>query len=105
MGLTEVEVVDPRDDYAAMMERLFDFDAIRACSRAASPCASTPCTRSPALRQEILEAGSARRGHRGERVPLSDFGGRPPRPEPDLGQGALRLMMGPMRRTSAPLGR
>ncbi len=30
LGETEVEVVDPVADYAAMMEKIFDFDAIRA---------------------------------------------------------------------------
>ena len=36
-----VEVVDPVADYAALMERLFDFDAIRALfALAVSGCAS-----------------------------------------------------------------
>jgi phosphoglucomutase len=43
-GMT-VEVIDPVADYAALMETLFDFDAIRAMFAGASACASTPCMR------------------------------------------------------------
>ena len=38
-----VEVIDPVADYAALMETLFDFDAIRdAVRRRLHACASTP---------------------------------------------------------------
>ena len=45
---TEIEVVDCVDDYAALMQSLFDFDRIRDWLRKVMVCASTPCTPSPA---------------------------------------------------------
>ena len=48
LGQCHVEVIDPVADYAELMERLFDFEAIRALFRSGFRCASTPCTRSPA---------------------------------------------------------
>ena len=41
VGGMAVEVIDPVADYAALMETLFDFDAIRALVAAASPWRST----------------------------------------------------------------
>ena len=82
---TRVEIVDPVADYAELMERLFDFDAIGApVARPASGCASTRCTRSPALmprrsskRRLGAPAGTVVNGE-----PLPDFGGHHPDPNP-----------------------
>ena len=39
-----VEVVDPVAHYAALMERLFDFERIAGMFKAGFACASMPCT-------------------------------------------------------------
>ena len=84
LGDTEIEVVDPVADYAALMESLFDFDAIRAMASGgfrASFDAMSAVTGPYAV--EILEkrlgfgAGTVRNG-----VPLEDFGGHHPDPNP-----------------------
>ena len=77
LGDMEVEVVDPVADYAALMERLFDFEAIRRALRRRA---------SDALRRDA-------RGHRPLRE--GDPGGPPRRRAGDGGQRACP------RRTSA----
>ncbi len=77
-GMT-VEVVDPVADYAALMERLFDFDAIRAAKLTMAFDAMSAVTGPYAT--EILETrlgfapGTVRNGE-----PLEDFGGHHPDP-------------------------
>lgn len=71
-----VEVIDPVADYAALMETLFDFDAIRAAGLTVAFDAMNAVTGPYAT--EILErrlgfsAGTVRNG-----TPLEDFGGAP----------------------------
>ena len=56
LGDTEIVVIDPLADYTAVMEELFDFDALRALFQAAFACSSMPCMQSPDLtRSHILE--------------------------------------------------
>lgn len=77
-GMT-VEVVDPVADYAALMEKLFDFDAIRAAKLTMAFDAMSAVTGPYAT--EILETrlgfapGTVRNGE-----PLEDFGGHHPDP-------------------------
>ncbi len=79
VGDTVVEVVDPVSDYAALMERLFDFAAIRAAGLTMAFDAMSAVT-GPYAR-EILETrlgfapGTVRNGE-----PLEDFGGHHPDP-------------------------
>lgn len=79
VGEMTVEVVDPVADYAALMERLFDFDAIRAAKLTMAFDAMSAITGPYAT--EILEkrlgfaAGTVRNGE-----PLEDFGGHHPDP-------------------------
>ena len=79
VGDMTVEVVDPVADYAALMERLFDFDAIRAAGLTMAFDAMSAVTGPYAT--EILEkrlgfaAGTVRNGE-----PLEDFGGHHPDP-------------------------
>ncbi len=74
-----VEVVDPVEDYAALMETLFDFPAIRAAGLTMAFDAMSAITGPYAT--EILEkrlgfaAGTVRNG-----TPLEDFGGHHPDP-------------------------
>ena len=79
VGGMAVEVVDPVADYAALMERLFDFDAIRRAGLSMAFDAMSAVTGPYAT--EILEnrlgfaEGTVRNG-----TPLPDFGGHHPDP-------------------------
>ncbi|TXC71676.1 alpha-D-glucose phosphate-specific phosphoglucomutase [Sphingomonas ginsenosidivorax] len=79
VGGMPVEVVDPVGDYAALMETLFDFDAIRAARLTMAFDAMSAVTGPYAT--EILEGrlgfakGTVRNG-----TPLPDFGGHHPDP-------------------------
>ncbi|MBS1300764.1 alpha-D-glucose phosphate-specific phosphoglucomutase [Loktanella sp. SALINAS62] len=92
----KITVVDPVADYAALMETLFDFDAIRAMFangfriRFDAMCAITG-----PYGQEILEnrlgaaAGSVVNG-----TPLPDFGGMHPDPNPTWAHDLMDVMNG-----------
>ena len=79
LGTMIVEIIDPVADYAALMERLFDFDAIRAAKLTMAFDAMSAVTGPYAT--EILErrlgfaAGTVRNAE-----PLEDFGGHHPDP-------------------------
>ncbi len=79
VGAMVVEVVDPVEDYAALMETLFDFPAIRAAGLTMAFDAMSAITGPYAT--EILEkrlgfaASTVRNG-----TPLEDFGGHHPDP-------------------------
>ncbi|MEG3163163.1 alpha-D-glucose phosphate-specific phosphoglucomutase [Sphingomonas sp. PB2P19] len=79
VGGMPVEVVDPVEDYATLMETLFDFDAIRAAKLTMAFDAMSAVTGPYAT--EILEGrlgfakGTVRNG-----TPLPDFGGHHPDP-------------------------
>jgi phosphoglucomutase len=79
VGGMPVEVVDPVEDYAALMETLFDFDAIRGAKLTMAFDAMSAVTGPYAT--EILEGrlgfarGTVRNG-----TPLPDFGGHHPDP-------------------------
>ncbi len=79
VGGMPVEVVDPVEDYAALMETLFDFDAIRGATLTMAFDAMSAVTGPYAT--EILEGrlgfarGTVRNG-----TPLPDFGGHHPDP-------------------------
>ena len=97
LGDMAVEVVDPVADYAALMETLFDFDAIAALARRGFTLrfdAMNAVTGPYAL--EILERrlgfapGSVTGG-----VPLADFGGRHPDPNLVHARELYDLMTGP----------
>lgn len=97
LGDMTVEVVDPVTDYAALMESLFDFNAIRALFAGGFRMAFDAMhavTGPYAL--EILErrlgagAGTVRNG-----VPLPDFGGHHPDPNLVHARELYDLMMSP----------
>ena len=68
-----VEIVDPVADYAALMETLFDFPAMRRCSRGGFPMRfDAMCAVTGPYAREILENRlGCRDGHRGQRHPLA----------------------------------
>ncbi|WP_054303512.1 alpha-D-glucose phosphate-specific phosphoglucomutase [Gemmobacter sp. LW-1] len=92
-----VEVVDSVTDYAALMETLFDFPAIRAMfaggfrMRFDAMCAVTG-----PYAAEILENRlGAARGTVTHGTPLPDFGGMHPDPNPTWAHELMAEMMGP----------
>ncbi|MCW5730970.1 MAG: alpha-D-glucose phosphate-specific phosphoglucomutase [Alphaproteobacteria bacterium] len=85
LGAMQVEVIDPVSDYANLMERLFDFERMRALLRRGSFCMrfdAMNAVTGPYARA-ILEgrlgapAGTVMNGE-----PLPDFGGHHPDPNP-----------------------
>ena len=95
-GSMLVEVIDPVADYAALMERLFDFAAIRALVAGGFTMAfdAMHAITGPYAR-EILEhrlgfaAGTVRNG-----VPLEDFGGHHPDPNMVHAAALFAIMYG-----------
>ncbi len=86
-----VSVIDPVEDYAALMEELFDFGAIRnLVSLGFRICFDAMSAVTGPYAKEIFEnrlgapTGSVRNF-----MPLPDFGGHHPDPEPRPCQGAL----------------
>ena len=96
MGGMAVEVVDPVADYAALMEQLFDFDAIRAMVAGGFTMrfdAMHAVTGPYAV--EILENRLGfTRGTVVNRLPLPDFGGGHPDPNPTWAKMLMDEMMG-----------
>lgn len=92
-----VEVIDPVADYAELMERLFDFDAIRALfKRGFRMKFDGMCAVSGPYAKAIVEgmlgapAGTVINGE-----PLEDFGGHHPDPNPVNAAELIALMDGP----------
>ena len=93
----EVEVVDPVAQYAEVMERLFDFDRMRALLRSGSfrlrfdalHAVTGPYAREILERRLGAPAGSVRHA-----APLPDFGGGHPDPNPHDAQGFVSLFDG-----------
>ena len=97
LGGMAVEVVDPVTDYAALMETLFDFDAIRSLfSGGFSMRFDAMHAVTGPYATEILErrlgapAGTVRNG-----VPSPDFGKGHPDPNPIWAKPLVDLVMGP----------
>jgi phosphoglucomutase len=97
LGSMVVDVVDPVSDYAALMETLFDFPAIRAMfaggfrMRMDSMCAVTG-----PYAVEILENRlGAPKGTCVNATPLPDFGGMHPDPNPTWAKALMDEMFGP----------
>jgi phosphoglucomutase len=97
LGAMVVDVVDPVSDYAALMETLFDFPAIRAMfeggfrMRMDSMCAVTG-----PYAVEILENRlGAPKGTCVNATPLPDFGGMHPDPNPTWAKALMDEMFGP----------
>jgi phosphoglucomutase len=96
LGAMTVEVVDPVADYAGLMERLFDFDAIRAMIAGgfrlrfdAMNAVTGPYAREIFERRLGAEPGSVVNA-----VPLPDFGGLHPDPNPTWARELMMVMNG-----------
>ena len=96
-GAMLVDVIDPVSDYAALMESLFDFDAIRAMfargfrMRMDSMCAVT----GPYAVHIFENRLGAAQGTVTHATPLPDFGGMHPDPNPTWAHELMAEMMGP----------
>ena len=97
LGGMVVDVVDPVADYAALMESLFDFAAIRAMfaggfrMRMDSMCAVT----GPYAVEILQNRLGATKGTCVNAVPLPDFGGMHPDPNPTWAKALMDEMFGP----------
>lgn len=97
IGGMAVDVVDPVADYAALMESLFDFPAIRAMFRGgfAMRMDSMSAVTGP-YAVEILENRlGAAKGTVVNATPLPDFGGMHPDPNPTWAKALMDEVMGP----------
>ena len=97
LGKTEIEVIDPVDDYAALMEKLFDFTAIRALfARGFTLRFDAMHAVTGPYAVEILENRlGAAAGSVVNAVPLPDFGQGHPDPNPTWAKDLFDLLMGP----------
>jgi phosphoglucomutase len=98
LGDMVVEVIDPVADYAALMERLFDFEAIRALLTSgrfrmrfdAMHAVTGPYAHELLERRLGAPAGTVLRDE-----PRTDFGGEPPDPNLAHAQALVAEMYGP----------
>ncbi|MGR3378332.1 alpha-D-glucose phosphate-specific phosphoglucomutase [Salipiger abyssi] len=84
LGEMEIEIVDPVDDYAALMAELFDFDAIRALFRSGFRMRfdAMHAVTGPYATRILEEVLGAPPGTVINSIPLPDFGGGHPDPNP-----------------------
>jgi phosphoglucomutase len=101
---TEVEVIDPVADYADLMEKLFDFDAIRRLMAGgfrmrfdAMHAITGPYAKEILERRLGAPAGTVMNG-----VPLPDFGGGHPDPNLTYAEELVALMFGAAEPEGAP---
>ena len=97
VGAMLVDVIDPVSDYAALMESLFDFGAIRAMfARGFRMRMDSMCAVTGPYAVEILENRlGAAKGTVTHAAPLPDFGGMHPDPNPTWAHELMAEMMGP----------
>ena len=93
---TVVEVVDPVADYAELMERLFDFEAIRAHLGGGFRIVfdAMHAVTGPYAREILENRLGAPAGSVINAVPSPDFGGGHPDPNPVWARPLVELMMG-----------
>jgi len=96
LGEMEVEVVDPVDAYRVLMERLFDFGAIRALIRGGFRVHfdAMHAVTGPYAKAILEGALGAPPGSVVNARPLPDFGGGHPDPNPVWAKDLMDLMMG-----------
>ncbi|MEX5729731.1 phosphoglucomutase [Rhodovulum iodosum] len=96
MGNMEIEVVDPVTDYRALMEKLFDFDAIAALIAGGFTLRfdAMHAVTGPYAKAILEGALGAPEGSVINAVPSPDFGGGHPDPNPIWAKPLVDLMMG-----------
>ncbi|MBP0583208.1 alpha-D-glucose phosphate-specific phosphoglucomutase [Labrys sp. LIt4] len=97
IGDTVVEVVDPVADYAELMGKLFDFDAIRDLFKSGFTMRfdAMSAITGPYARRILEDQLGAAAGTVVNSTPLPDFGGHHPDPNPVNAKDLYDLMMGP----------
>lgn len=97
IGDMAVEIIDPVSEYAELMEKLFDFDAIRALfARGFTLQFDAMHAVTGPYATEILEKRlGAASGSVVNAVPLPDFGQGHPDPNPTWARDLFELVMGP----------
>ena len=97
IGDMAVEIIDPVSEYAELMEKLFDFDAIRALfARGFTLRFDAMHAVTGPYATEILEKRlGAASGSVVNAVPLPDFGQGHPDPNPTWARDLFELVMGP----------
>jgi len=97
MGEMAVEVVDPVADYAILMEKLFDFNAIRALLNSGFTLRfdAMHAITGPYAREILINRLGAPEASVMNAVPLPDFGGGHPDPNPVWAHELMDIMMGP----------
>jgi phosphoglucomutase len=92
-----VQVIDPVVDYAALMETLFDFEAIRALFRSGFRMAfdAMHAVTGPYAKEILENRLGAREGTARNSIPLPDFGGHHPDPNLVHAKHLYDEMMGP----------
>lgn len=97
LGDMEVEIINPVSDYAELMETLFDFDAIRSllASGFSLRFDAMHAITGPYAREIFEKRLGAKSGSVVNALPLPDFGGRHPDPNPVWAADLIDLMMGP----------
>ncbi|MBW4960169.1 hypothetical protein, partial [Klebsiella pneumoniae] len=95
LGEMEVEVVDPVADYAALMEQLFDFDAIRALFAGGFTMRfdAMHAVTGPYAKEILENRLGASPGTVVNATPLPDFGGGHPDPNPTWAKELFDLLM------------
>ncbi|MDO5604862.1 MAG: alpha-D-glucose phosphate-specific phosphoglucomutase [Paracoccus sp. (in: a-proteobacteria)] len=97
MGAMEIEIVDPVADYAALMEQLFDFSAIRALLKDGFRLRfdAMNAVTGPYAREILENRLGAAPGSVINATPLPDFGGLHPDPNPVWAAGLIEQVMAP----------
>ncbi|MEZ5724850.1 MAG: alpha-D-glucose phosphate-specific phosphoglucomutase [Paracoccaceae bacterium] len=97
MAEMEIEIVDPVADYAALMESLFDFDAIRALLAGGFRLRfdAMHAVTGPYARETLENRLGAASGSVVNARPLPDFGGGHPDPNPVWAHELMDVMTGP----------
>jgi len=97
LGDMRIEIVDPVADYAALMETLFDFDAIRALFQSGFRMRfdAMHAVTGPYARHILETRLGAAEGTVMNGTPRPDFGGGHPDPNPVWAKALMDLMHGP----------
>jgi phosphoglucomutase len=97
LGAMEIEVVDPVEDYAALMERIFDFERLRALFRGGFRLRfdAMHAITGPYAREIFEHRLGAAIGTAVNAEPLPDFGGLHPDPNPSYAAELIAALSGP----------
>ena len=97
VGAMEVGVIDPVAEYAALMERIFDFDRLRDLFRGGFRLRfdALHAVTGPYAREIFEQRLGAASGTAVNAVPLPDFGGHHPDPNPTYAAELITAVTGP----------